>query len=138
MKLDLDYLHKVSDNLHQLYRDAGGYNPEEHVYSLHFEPDDNNVSCHISWPYFRNLVANETDVDVSKAGAIALHLAARMQGIEITACVFKDEIVGMLKEHLGSAYASYEVHEDEDVLALFDLWQNLTGWGLSGEEQHCD
>lgn len=134
MKLDLEYVRKVSDHLHQLYREAGGYNRDEHVYSVRFEPDDNHVMCHISWPYFRNLVANETskdcDVDVSKAGAIALHLAASVQGIEVTACVFKDEIVDMLKEHLGS------VPEDKDALALFDLWQNLTGWGLSGEEKN--
>lgn len=129
MKLDLDYIRKVASNLHQLYRESGGYQPDAHVYSVHFEPDSNYVRCHISWPYFRNLVANEADgpCEVCKAGT-GLHLTASVQGVEMITCVFKYELVDMLKD-LG-----YEVSQDTDVLVLFTLWQNASGWNVEVNE----
>ena len=59
-----------------------------------------------------------------------LHLSCTSHGVEISTCLQKTEVVNMLKEHLGSDYEVYEVHEDEDVLALFIIWQNMTGWDL--------
>lgn len=127
MKLDLEYVRKVSDHLHQLYCEAGGYNPEEHVFSLHFEPDNNHVSCHVSWSYFHNLVAGE--VNVRRAGT-ALHLTASVQGVTVTACVFRHEIVNMLAE-LG-----HEVHKSTDIVTLFNVWQTLAGWNVSLEVEN--
>lgn len=135
MKLDLDYLHKVSDNLHQLYREAGGYNPDEHVYNVQFSPESNDIRCHISWPYFRNLIANEADApsELSRVGD-ALHLRAKVQGIEMVCCIFQHEVVKMLKDLVAEHPESdYEVCEDDDIVALFIIWQNMTGWDLDWE-----
>lgn len=135
MKLDLDYVRKVSDNLHQLYRESGGYYTEEHVYSVQFSPASGVARCLISWPYFRNLTANEADgpCELSKVQGY-LHMTARVQGIEMVCCVSKAEVVDMLKESCGNNYEDYEVHEDEDILALFITWQNLTGWNVEVTE----
>ena len=132
MKLDLTYLHKVSDNLHQLYRDAGGYNPDEHVYSVQFYPGSREMHCHISWPYFRNLVEIEADApaEVSRVQG-ALHLQAKVRGIEMVCFIFQKEVVRMLKELVAEhPEGGYEICEDDDIMALFTLWQNMTGWNL--------
>lgn len=133
MKLDLEYLHKVSNNLHQLYRESGGYNPDEHVYHVQFEPDHKLIRCHISWPYFRNLIANEADgpTEVHKVQE-ALHLSTRVQGIEMVTCLFKPEVLELLEECPESAQA---LCEDDDILAMFIVWQNATGWNMHWEVQ---
>ena len=128
MKLDLEYVRKVSDHLHQLYCEAGGYNPEEYVVSLRFDPSAHCALCHISWPYFHNLVAGE--VNVRRAGK-ALYLTASVQGITVVTCVFRHEIVDMLAE-LG-----HEVYESTDIVTLFNVWQTLAGWNVSLEVE-CD
>ena len=137
MKLDLDYLHKVSDNLHQLYREAGDYNPDEHVYNVQFSPECNDIRCHISWPYFRNLIANEADApcEMSRVEE-ALHLRARVHGVEMVCCVFRHEVVSMLKELVAEhPEGDYEVCEDDDIVAMFIIWQNMTGWDLDWPEE---
>ena len=90
------------------------------------------IGCHISWPYFRNLIANEADApcEVTKTKN-ALHLSASVQGIEMVSCVFKQDVVNMLKELVAEhPEGAYEVCEDDDIVAMFIIWQNMTGWDL--------
>ena len=140
MKLDLDALKQIGQGMQKAYQvdsdPCEQLDKGSHVYRISFEPSTGRVEAHVQWPYFRNLVANEADHPATYTVHDGwLHLDCTTHGVEITTCLPKSEVINMLKEHLGSDYEVYEVHEDEDVLALFKLWQNLTGWDLDWEEQ---
>lgn len=126
MKLDFDYLREVSTKLHQLFLDAGGYNRDEHVYTVSVEPEKCNVRCHISWPYFRKLLANEpaASCEMSKSED-TVHLRARVHGVEVTCCIFRHDVEQMLRAIEG---AYYHWAEEDTVVEMFKAWQNYTGW----------
>ena len=140
MELDLDQLKRMGDTMQVSYQADGDVCAQldkgSHVYRISFEPSTGRVEAHVQWPYFRNLVANEADHPATyTVHDDWLHLDCTTHGVEITTCLPKSEVINMLKEHLGSNYEAYEVHEDEDVLALFIIWQNMTGWDLDWPEE---
>ena len=137
MKLNFEYLDRVRQHLQfQSKLDSKEYAEGRYVYEIRFSPSSGKCEIHMQWPMFRNLIANESDrpVEVDRlaygSGPATLHMTGWVQGIEIRACVDKYEIIDDLKEHLGNSYEAYEVLEDEDIMALFTFWQNMTGWNL--------
>lgn len=141
MKLDLDQLKRMALKFNQDYLEDGdlcaNMDKGAHVYSIHFEPREARARVHLQWPYFRNQVANEADHSATyqKLDSHTLYLTCDSHGVEISTILNSGEIIDMLKEHLGSNYEAYEVHEDEDVLVLFITWQNMTGWALDWEDK---
>lgn len=136
MKLDFDQLQRMAQKFHQDYQEDGDLweqlDEGAHVYSISFDPREGQARVHLQWPYFRNQVANEAGhfTACDKLGKDILHLTCDSHGVEISTILGRHEIINMLKEHLGDNYEYYEVHEDEDILALFIIWQNLTGWNM--------
>ena len=141
MKLDFDQLKRMALKFNKDYLEDGdlceNMDKGAHVYTISFDPREARARVHLQWPYFRNQVANEADHPATyhKLDDNTLHLMCDTHGIEISAILSKSEVINMLKEHLGSAYVAYEGHEDEDVLALFIIWQNMTGWDLYWPEE---
>lgn len=142
MKLDFGYISQVSKSLHSLSK----LDPKEHaegryVYEIRFRPSNGTCEIHMQWPMFRNLIANEADRPVeidrlaSSSSPAWLHLTGWVQGIEIRACVDKGEVIDDLKAVFGEyPQCDYEICEDDDVLELFVLWQNMTGWNMDWED----
>ena len=140
MKLDLDALKQMGQGMQKAYQADGDVSTHLdkgfHVYRISFEPSTGKVEAHIQWPYFCNLVANEADHPVTYTTQDDwLHMSCTSHGVEIVTCLERADVINMLKEHLGSNYEAYELHEDEDVLALFTIWQNMTGWDLNWPEE---
>lgn len=141
MKLDLDALKQLGQGMQKAYQ-ADGDPCEQldkglHVYRISFEPSTGRVEAHVQWPYFRNLVANEAD---HPATCIThddwLHLSCASHGVELVTYLPKDEVVDMLKELVAEQPESdYEVCEDDDIINLFTIWQNMTGWDLGWPSQ---
>ena len=143
MRLDLDALKQIGQGMQREYKvdgellnqlDKGLY-----VYRISFEPSTGRVEAHIQWSRFRNLVANEADCPATirkvEAAQPWLHCACTSHGVEVCACLEKYEVVAMLKELVAEhPEGDYEVCEDDDIMALFTTWQNMTGWDLDWEE----
>lgn len=139
MKLDLDQLRRLGFKWQHDYRERGELAKQldkgEHVYSIQFEPSTGKVSVHLQWPYFMSLVANEAvhpaTIRKVEADQSWLHCSCTVPGVEIRTCLAKHEVVAMLKELVAEhPEGDYEVCEDDDVMALFTTWQNMTGWDL--------
>ena len=141
MKLDLDALKQMGQELQRAYQVDGDLLDQLdqglHVYSIHFEPSTGRVSAHIQWSRFRNLVANEADHPATYSVHEGwMHLSCACHGVEITTCLEKAEVVNMLKELVAEYPESdYEICEDDDIINLFTIWQNMTGWDLDWPEE---
>lgn len=138
MKLDFEYIGQVSKNLHCLSKqDPKEYAEGRYVYEIRFHPSCADCEIHMQWPMFRNLIANESDrpVEIDRlaygSSPAVLHITGWVQGIEIRACVDKREIINELKVAVSEHPESdYKICEDDDILALFNSWQTMTGWNL--------
>lgn len=138
MKLNFDYINRISNNLHELSKlDPKEYAEGRYVYEIRFSPSSGKCEIHMQWPMFRNLIANESDRPVEidhlayGSSPACLHMTGWVQGIEIRVCVDKDEIINDLKAVVDEYPESdYEICEDDDIMALFIIWQNMTGWNL--------
>lgn len=141
MKLDFEQLRKLSCKLHQDWTEDGDICEQldkgDMVYSISFEPSTGACRAHVQWPYFRNLVANEADHPATYTTQYDwLHLSCTSHGVEIVTCLEKAEIVNMLKELVAEhPEGDYEVCEDDDIINLFTIWQNMTGWDLNWPSQ---
>lgn len=144
MKLDLDALRQLGQGIQRECQADGDLCEQldkgQYVYSIHFEPSTGRVSTHIQWPYFRNLVASEADhpATITKVedSQTWLHCSCTSHGVEISACLAKHEVVNMLKELVAEHPESdYEICEDDDIMDLFVIWQNMTGWDLDWPEE---
>lgn len=141
MKLDLDALKQIGLGMQKAYKVDGDLLDQLdqglHVYQISFEPSTGRVKAHVQWPYFRNLVANEADHPATYHEHDGwMHLSCTSHGVEIITCLMKAEVVSMLKvlvaEHPES---DYEICEDDDIINLFTIWQNMTGWDLDWPEE---
>ena len=139
MKLDLDQLKRMGDTMQIAYQADGDLciqlDKGSHVYRISFEPSTGRVEAHMQWPYFRNLVANEADHPATLHKYEGwLHLSCTSHGVEICTCLQKAEVVSMLKEFVAEhPESTYEVCEHDDIVAMFIIWQNMTGWDLDWE-----
>ena len=144
MKIDFDYINRVAAKLHEAFVEDGGmeaYSEGRHVYSLRIEPETKRVEIHVQWPMFRNLVANEADAPATcnKISSVEnmdpwMHWHCDVQGVHLTACVNKWDVIQDLKELVSEHPESdYEICEDDDIENLFNIWQNMTGWNLGWE-----
>ena len=137
MKLNLDKLRVLGGTMQEAYQADGDLCTQldkgSHVYRISFEPISGRVEAHVQWPYFRNLVANEADCPATYHEHDGwLHLSCMSHGVEITTCLQKTEVVDMLKELVAEHPESdYEICEDDDIINLFVIWQNMTGWNLN-------
>lgn len=136
MKLDFENLKAFADKLSAAYEEdiPASYN-ERHVYSLEFYPHNQafEVRTHVAWPMFRELVdSNQAAVDISVVHSqmTSLHVQAKIQGVLCVDCVFMHELRHMF-EDLGLPDEEHPINFDDDIRNLFNLWQNLTGWGLN-------
>ena len=146
MKLDLDKLRVLGGTMKEAYQTDGDFCTQldkgSHVYRISFEPSTGSVEAHIQWPMFRNLVANEADhpAVISKHSVDGdqsfLHCSCSSHGVEISTCLHKHEVVNMLKNLVAEHPESdYKVCENDDILILFIVWQNMTGWDLDWSEE---
>ena len=142
MKLDFDQLKQMALRFNKDYLEDGDHcttmDKGAHVYSIIFDPREARVRVHLQWPYFRNQVANEADhpASVSRMDSSTLHLVCDTHGVEICTILNKFEVVDMLKELVAEHPESdYEVCEDDDIVAMFIIWQNMTGWDLDWPEE---
>lgn len=135
MKLDFDQLKQMALKFNKDYLEDGdlceNMNKGAHVYTISFDPREARARVHLQWPYFRNQVANEADhpVSCSKIDDYALYLTCASHGVEINTILDKSEIVSMLRELVA------EVRAHDDIMVLFILWQNLTGWDRDWPEE---
>lgn len=141
MKLDLDALKQMGQKMQKAYQVDGDLLDQLdrglHVYSISFDPCAGRVEAHIQWPYFRNLVANEADHPTTYHEYEGwLHLNCTSHGVRLNACLQKFEVINMLKELVAEHPESdYEICEDDDIINLFTIWQNMTGWDLDWPEE---
>ena len=142
MKLDFDQLKQMALKLNQDYQEDGGLcenmDKGAHVYGIQFEPQTGRAHVHLQWPYFRNQVANEADHPATYTKELTgceawLHLRCTTHGVEISTCVRKRDVINELKAL--ELPADYEICENDDILVLFILWQNMTGWDLDWPEE---
>lgn len=142
MKLDFDQLKQMALKFNQDYLEDGdlceNMGKGAHVYTISFDPREARVRVHLQWPYFRNQVANEADHPATyyKMDDDTLHLACDSHGVEISTILNRSEVVSMLKELVAEhPEGDYEVCEDDDIVAMFIIWQNMTGWDLNWPEE---
>ena len=131
MKLDFNQLRRLKDSFHQQFAEGGDLSSQlddgSMVYSIHFDPHESSCKVHVQWPYFRNLVANEADCAASfeecgSDGAVWLYWTCKVQGIVITACMFREDLFQELRA------INAEFSETEELPVLLAMWQDLSGW----------
>lgn len=141
MKLDFEQLKQMALEFNKDYLEDGdlcaNMDKGAHVYTISFDPQEARARVHMQWPYFRNQVATEAahSTSYSKLDAETLHLMCDSHGVEISTILNKFEVMTMLMELVvEQPNDDYEVFEDDDILALFIMWQNLSGWNLEVSE----
>lgn len=144
MKLDFDYIRAVSDKLKEAYLEDGGseaYIRGDWVYRIEFEPSEGAIQAHVAWPMFKQLVANCADAPakytMSKLEGSSLewlYWTCRALGVELRACLNKNDLIQELMSTSGNTYTS-NVLEDLHIETLFNMWQALTGWNLGWPSQ---
>lgn len=139
MKLDFDQLKRLNDSFHAQYTADGEFFQQmdkgRMVYSINFRPREGQANVHVQWPYFRNLVANEADhpatysvVQQDSEAEPWIHWTCDVQGIEISACMFKSDV---LKEFSALGLPEgCDLCEEDHIEALLVLWMNMTGWNM--------
>ena len=144
MKIDFDYIRKVSDNFKQVcVEDPNAYDNGRFVFSVQFEPETGLTNVHVQWPYFRNLVANSADAPAVCTKVYTgenmhpwMYWTASVLGCGIVTCVNKFDIIKDLRDLVAEHPESdYEICEDDDIENLFSIWQNMTGWNLGWPKQ---
>lgn len=130
MKLDLNNLRTIADKLHEAYLEDGECTEQlmkgRMVYSISIDPSSGEVSAHVQWPYFKELTTSAT-YSIVRDRAEWLHWEAEVQGVKLTACMWKPTIVEELK-----ALGFTEISEDADIEDLLDVFQDLSGWNRGG------
>lgn len=137
MKLDFNQLERLKDSFHQQFAEGGDFSSQmddgSMVYSIHFDPHEGSCKVHVQWPYFRNLVANASDllatytrVQQTDADKPWLHWTCDVLGVEISTCMDNSIIV----KELEALELPYEVDFSDDIENLFAMWQNHTGWNM--------
>lgn len=142
MKIDFDYLNKIATQLHEAFVEDGGteaYTTGQYVYSIQIKPESKRVEVHTRWPYFRDLVANESDCFATYSIISTMdrwmYWQCDIQAVHLVACLSKGDIVRELQELVSEHPESdYEICEDDDIENLFTTWQNMTGWNLKKGE----
>lgn len=144
MKLDFEQLRKLSRQLHQNWTEDGDICEQldkgAMVHSISFEPSTGICRAHVQWPYFRDLVANESDypatysrVQLSPQEEPWLHWTCSVLGVEIVTCMYKADVVKELAEaHLGCEDQSKL--EAMDIEQLLTVWMDATEWNPSEKE----
>ena len=139
MELDFDQLRRLKESFHDQFRQGGAVseqlNEGSMVYSIEFYPDEGAARVHVQWPYFRDLVANDSDYpatytvlrdDATKEPWI--HWTCSVLTVEINACMYKSTILDELKS--VELPEDCELDETDDIEDLLILWMNLTGWNM--------
>lgn len=140
MKLDFEQLRRMSDKFHKDYTNDGDSSEQldngHMVYSINFDPGCGGVRAHVQWPYFRNLVANESDHPATYSVLRDddtrepwIHWSCSVLTVEINACMYKATILDELKSM--ELPEDYEICEEDDIENLLILWMNLTGWNMN-------
>ena len=142
MTLNFDQLKQMALKFNQDYREDGdlceNMDKGAHVYTISFDPREARARVHLQWPYFHNQVANEADHPATyyKMDENTLHLECDSHGVEISTILKKSDVVDMLKELVAEHPESdYEVCEYGDIVAMFIIWQNMTGGDLDWPEE---
>lgn len=142
MKLDFEQLNRMKENLHKLFLEDGNTSQQlgkgSMVYSVSFDPGCNTARVHVQWPYFCNLVANEADrpatysvIKQPSDETVWMHWTCFVQGIEISACMNRSDIIQTMQE----SQVNFHWTDEDNVEDLFKLWQHFTGWNMSQYEE---
>lgn len=133
MQVDFEYLGKLADRFHKDYLCDGGYQAYvegRHVFTIEFNPEINNVRVHMAWPMFRDLVSKYARVPVTcSQSAGSLYLECTILNVRCVACMFADDLKAEF-DLLGLSNEDCPGSCEDDILNLFTLWQNITGWNL--------
>lgn len=137
MKLDFDQLRRLKDSFHEQFRQDGDVghqlNEGSMVYSIEFDPSKDKARVHVQWPYFRNLVANESDYPatyrkVENEGQQAwLHWECSVLGVQVITCMKRYQII----EEITNVYPAWKDHpnlEKLDIKQLLKVFMDATGW----------
>lgn len=131
MKLDLNNLRTIADKLHKAYLEDGECTEQlskgRYVYSISIDPSSGEVRAHVQWPYFKELTTSATYNRVVNDDIPWLHWEAEVQGVKLTTCMWKHQVVDELK-----ALGFTEISEDADIEDLLDVFQDLSGWNRGG------
>lgn len=142
MKFDFEYLDQVQKHLQlQSKLDPKEYENGRYIYDIRFSPSEGKCEVHMQWPMLRNLIANEgadpVEVDCMwrRTNRASLHIIGKVRGIEIRACLSKNEVLddldAVLTEHPCD---DVKYSRDDDIESLFNLWRDLTGWNREVED----
>lgn len=150
MKLDFDQLRRLKDSFHEQFYRSGStaeqLNEGSMVYSIGFDPSEGTAQVHVQWPYFRNLVANESDYPatyrkIENEGQQAwLHWECSVLGVQVVACMERYQIVEELisvQPHLRD----YPNLEQLDIERLLKVFMDVTGWNtihINNEEDESN
>lgn len=137
MRLDFDQLKRLKDSFHEQFRQDGEVgkqlNKGTMVYSINFNPSEGTAQVHVQWPYFRNLVANESDYPAtyrkieSEDQQAWIHWECSVLGVKVVACMERDQII----EEITNAYPAWKEHanlEKMDIELLMEVFMGVTGW----------
>lgn len=137
MKLDFDQLRRLKDSFHEQFYRSGStaeqLNEGSMVYSIGFDPSTGTAQVHVQWPYFRNLVANESDYPatyrkVESEGQQAwLHWECSVLGVQVVTCMERDQII----KEITNVYPHLKDHpslEELNIEKLLKVFMDATGW----------
>ena len=137
MKLDFEQLRRLKESFHEQFRQDGEISEQldkgSMVYSIEFNPSEGTASVHVRWPYFRNLVANESDYPatyrkIENEGQQAwLHWECSVQGVRVVTCMERNQVV----EEITNVYPAWKGHPNLDILNIEELlrmFMDATGW----------
>lgn len=139
MKLDFNQLKRMGDKFRHDFLEDGDTSEQldkgSMVYSISFDPQIGACRVHVQWPYFRNLVANESDYPATYSvnqstsnGETWIHWICHVIGVEVCACMYKSMVLDELKSL--ELPADYKICEDDDIETLLKLWMNMSGWNM--------
>ena len=137
MKLDFDQLRRLKDSFHEQFRQDGGVDKQLNkgtmVYSIEFNPHEGTARAHVQWPYFRNLVANESDYPATyrtienEDQQTWIHWECSVLGVKVVSCMERYHII----EEITNVYPAWKDHpnlEKLDIEQLLKVFMDATGW----------
>ena len=143
MKLDFDQLRDLGDKMHHDFLEQGDpyeqLDQGEMVYSIEFTPSNGRARVHVQWPYFRNLVANESDYPATykkvdhTGGELWLSWTCHVCSVEVVTCMDRQDIIN----DVVAVYPAWRGHpnlQEIDIEELVNVYMNATGWNTVTSE----
>ena len=137
MELDFDQLRRLKESFHDQFRQGGAVseqlNEGSMVYSIGFNPNEGTAQVHVQWPYFRDLVANDSDYPATyrrvenEDQQTWIHWECHVCGVEVVSCMDRHTIIN----EVTAVYPAWKDHpnlEKLDIEQLLKVFMDATGW----------